>query len=148
MEKKYCEKVKLSAMAIFDKEKPLLTAKEIEEHIASCNDCRRAIEQLQGAVNFLDGKHRKSYEVNVWETVEHALRKNQTVKESMGFSVHFIFLGLILVILKIIGVLPAFNYGAVVKVVSVFVIIAFFFMIKQNPFSISHNLQTKGDIKC
>ena len=145
MDKEYCEKVRLSAMAIFDNEKPLLESKEIDEHIASCNDCRVAIEQLQGAVRYLEGKQRKSYNVSIVDAVEFALHESNTVKESSGCLIHFFILGLILIILKFIGMSPVFNYGFIVKVVSVFVIIAFFVLIKQNPFSIKHNLQMKGD---
>ena len=145
MDKEYCEKVRLSAMAISDNETPLLAIKEIEKHIASCNDCRMAIGQLQETANYLKGKQRKSYNASVLVAVESALQESKTLQESSGYSIHFVMLGLILVILKVIGVSLVFNYGVILKVLSVFVIIAFFVLIKQNPFSIEHNLQMKGD---
>ncbi len=145
MNKEYCEKVRLSVMAICDNEKPLIAAKEIDKHLASCSDCRAAIEQLQETVNYFDGKQRKTYEVNVLEAVENTLQESSTIKEDSKYLVHFVILGLVLIILKIVGMSPAFNNPFTVKTVSIFVIIIFFFLIKQNPFSIEHNLQMKGD---
>lgn len=145
MDKEYCEIVRLSAMAISDNETPLLEAKEIEKHIASCSDCRVAIEQLHETAGYLENKERKSYDVSVLEAVESALQESNTMKEDSRYFIHFAILGLILVILKIIGVSPVFSSGVIVKAVSVFVIIIFFVLIKQNPFSIEHNFQMKGD---
>jgi hypothetical protein len=145
MDKKYCKKVRLSAMAVSDNETPLLAIKEIEKHIASCHDCQLVIEQLQETANYLNGKERRSYDVSMLEAVESALQEVNTIKEDSKYLIHFIILGLILIILKIIGVSPVFSSGVIVKVVPVFIIITFFVLIKQNPFSIKHNLQMKGD---
>lgn len=144
MSKQYCEKVRLSAMAILDGQKPFIAENEINTHISSCNDCKTAIEQLQKAEELLEGKHRKTYEVNIVREVETAL---STAKMSPGYSeysVHFITLSLVLFILKIVGISPALTAAGIAKFLTILVVIAFFILIKQNPFTISPNIQTKG----
>ena len=144
MIKEYCEKVRLSAMAISDGQQPLVSQEEIIKHVSSCSDCRTAIEQLKNVAELLEGKKRQFYEVNIVREVETAL---STAKMSPGYSeylVHFTALGLVLFIMKIVGISPALTTAGIAKFLTILVVIVFFILIKQNPFTISPNIQTKG----
>lgn len=146
MNKEYCEKVRLSAMAISDGEQPLVPESEINEHLASCPDCRTAIELLRSTAKLLEDKRRKSYAANIAYEVEAIINTAKMSSKYSEYSGYFIALGFVLFILKIIDISPALTAAGFVRFLSIPVIIVFFILIKQNPFAISPNIQTKGDL--
>ncbi len=140
MNNEYCEKVRMSAMAISDVEQTQLSEKEISEHISACDDCRLMIKQLQISVKLLDGRQRKSYDVNVLNEVESALSQAETSPKNSKYSAYFIVLGFALFILKIINLSPVETIGIFIRFLTIVVIFVFFVSIKQNPFTIKDNL--------
>ncbi|MHC4645933.1 MAG: zf-HC2 domain-containing protein [Planctomycetota bacterium] len=54
MTEEYCQKVRISAMAILDGEAPLLSAGEIAEHAESCADCRQELERQKQVLGLLN----------------------------------------------------------------------------------------------
>jgi hypothetical protein len=144
MNKEYCEKVRFSAMAISDGEQPLVSENEINEHLSSCINCRLAIEQLHSAAKLLEGKQRKSYDVNVAQDIEAALSTSKLLPGCSEYSGYFIALCFTLFILKIIGISPALSAAGIARFLTILVVIVFFILIKQSPFTISPNIQTKG----
>lgn len=147
MNKEYCEKVRLSAMAISDGEQPLVPENEIASHLKSCNDCRIAVEQLHSAAKMLEDKKRKAYDINIVDEIEAALNTAKMQPKYSEYLRHFIALGLVLFILKIVDVSSALTAVGTARFLPVIVVIVFFVLIKQNPFTINPNIQMKGELK-
>ena len=148
MNKEYCEKVRLSVMAMSDGEQSQLPESDINEHLLTCSECRDVIEQLQIASGMLKAQKRKTYEVNILDEVQPILMNAKMLSEPSSRSVSFIIFGFVMLILKIIDLSPVFTTEIIVKVISIFVVIVFFVLIKQNPFAINQNLHMKGEFKC
>lgn len=140
MNKEYCEKVRLSVMAISDGEQAQLPESDINKHLLTCSECRKAIEKLQSASKMLKDQKRKSYEINILDEIQPALRNAKMSPEYSSRSGSFIVLGLVLFILKIIDLSPVLTAEVIVKFAAVFVVIVFFILIRQNPFAINQNL--------
>jgi predicted anti-sigma-YlaC factor YlaD len=147
MNKEYCEKVRISAMAISDGEQPLLSELQIKEHIESCADCRLELEQQKYATELLDGQKRRSYDVEVWSGIETVIEKSAIRPKHRLQLWLFAALGLILFAYKIIEVLPVFTPGVIFKLMSLVIVFVFFVLLGQNPFIINQNLTLKGNIK-
>jgi hypothetical protein len=136
MNKEYCEKIRISAMAISDGEQPLLSELQIKEHIESCADCRLELEQQKYATELLSGQKRRLYDVDVLSGIE-AVIEQSAIRPKHSLQLwKFAALGLILFAYKIIEVLPVFSPGVI-----------FFVLLGQNPFIINQNLTIKGDVK-
>jgi len=147
MNKEYCEKIRISVMAISDGERPLLSELQIKEHIESCADCRLELEQQKYATKLLDGQRRRPYEVDVWSGIEPVIEQSAIrPKHSLQLWL-FAALGLILFAYKIIEVLPVFAPGVIFKLMSLVIVFVFFVLLGQNPFIINQNLILKGDKK-
>ena len=147
MNKEYCEKIRISAMAIFDGEQPLLSERQIKEHIESCEVCRAELEGQKSAAELLDGRSRRSFDFDVWPGVEAAVEQSAARPKHRLQSRLFVSLGLVLLACKIIEVLPVFTPGIVFKLMSLAIIFVFFILLGQNPFAINQNLILKGDLK-
>ena len=147
MNKEYCEKVRISAMAISDGERPLLPELQIKEHIESCVDCRVELEQQKYATELLNGQKRRPYDVDIWSGIEPVIEQSAIrPKQSLQLWL-FAALGLVLFACKIIEVLPVFTPGVIFKLMSLVIVFLFFVLLGQNPFIINQNLTLKGDIK-
>ena len=146
MNKEYCEKIRISAMAISDGDQPLLPETEIAEHIGSCAECRSVIEQLHNADLLLQTHKRRDYDVNVLDALEPVLNNTRTKQAHQKYLCHFIVFGLVLFALKIIEVAPVLTAGIIVKFLSLLAVVAFFIFLKQNPFTINQNFISKGDL--
>jgi hypothetical protein len=147
MNKEYCEKIRISAMAISDGEEPLLSELQIKEHIESCADCRVELEQQKYATELLDGQKRRPYDIDVWSGIEPVIEQSAVrPKHSLQLWM-FAALGLILFAYKIIEVLPVFTPGVIFKLMSLVIVFVFFVLLGQNPFVVSQNLILKGDLK-
>ena len=146
MNKEYCEKVRISAMAISDGQQPLLQEKEITEHIKSCNDCRIAIEQLESSTSILNNAERREYDIDISQEMEQSLSSIAKQYTQRSFAYYFTGLGIALLILKIFELAPDVTTAIIVKFVSILVIVMFFIFVKQNPFAINQNILSKGDL--
>jgi len=147
MNKEYCEKVRISAMAISDGEQSLLSELQIKEHIESCADCRLELEQQKNATELLSGQKRRLYDVDVWSGIETVIEQSAIRPKHRLQLWLFAALGLILFAYKIIEVLPVFAPGVIFKLMSLAVVFVFFILLGQNPFIINQNLTIKGDVK-
>ena len=147
MNKEYCEKVRISAMAISDGEQPLLSELQIKEHIESCADCRLELEQQKYAMELLSGQERRPYDIDVWSGIETVIEQSAVRTKPRMQLWLFAALGLVLFACKIIEVLPVFAPGVIFKLMSLVIVFVFFILLGQNPFIINQNLTLKGDIK-
>ncbi|MHC4790338.1 MAG: zf-HC2 domain-containing protein [Planctomycetota bacterium] len=147
MNKEYCEKVRISAMAILDGEVPQLSSEELNEHIQSCAHCRHELEQQKVVIGLLSEQSRRLFSDDIWSRIAAGIAqsraKQKVGKELLPLAV----LGLILLIYKIIEVLPGFTPGLFVKLMPLVPVFVFFCLLKQNPFKINQNLRLEGDIR-
>jgi predicted anti-sigma-YlaC factor YlaD len=147
MNKEYCEKIQVSAMAILDGEVPQLSAKQVSEHLQLCADCRYELEQQKQAVELLDGHSRRVFTEDVWSGIAVAIEESRARPKQRQELRPFVMLCLFLLTYKFIEVLPGFTPGVAAKLMPLIVVSVFFGLLKQNPFVISQNLRLQGDTR-
>jgi predicted anti-sigma-YlaC factor YlaD len=147
MNKEYCEKIRISAMAILDGEVPQLPEKDINKHLESCADCRLELEQQKQAAGLLDGQNRRVFTEDISPRVAAAVEAAEAGPKQPANVPAFVIFCLFLIAYKIIEVLPAVTPGVVIKMMPLLVILLFFSLLKQNPFTINQNLRLEGDIR-
>jgi predicted anti-sigma-YlaC factor YlaD len=144
MSEEFCEKVRISAMAILDGEKPTLPANEVDEHIRSCADCQRAVEQQGQTAGLLAGQSRRVFAEDVWPKVAVSIEASARPKHLREVFL-FVLLGVFLLAYKVIEVLPGIATGVAIKLAPLVVVFVFFCLLRQNPFAINQNLRLEGD---
>jgi hypothetical protein len=147
MNKKYCEKIRISVMAIHDGELPQLSEQEISKHLDSCADCRLEIYQQKRATELLNGRSRRVFTYDVWPGIVTAMEGTKGRLKQPANVPAFVILCLFLLTYKIIEVLPFVSAGITIKLIPVGVLVLFFGLIKQNPFEINPNLRLQGETK-
>ena len=147
MNREYCEKIRISAMAIRDGESPQLPREEVNEHLESCSDCRLEIDQQRQAIALLDGRSRRVFAQDIWPEIAAAMQGTKARPKQPATVLPFVLLCLFLLTHKIIEVLPSVTAGVMIKLAPVGVLVLFFTLIKQNPFRINENLRLQGDAK-
>lgn len=140
MNKEYCEKIRISAMALRDGETAPLSEQEIAGHVQSCADCRIEIDQQKQAAELLNGRSRRVFAQDVWPEIAAALEETKGRHAQPANALPFVLLGLFLLTFKIVEVLPSVTAGVAVKLIPVGVLVLFFGLLKQNPFEINPNL--------
>jgi hypothetical protein len=147
MNNKYCEKLRLSAMAILDGEAPQLSAKEINDHLESCAACRSELEQERQVMELLNRQSRGLFTDDICSRVAVIVRESKAGLQARQELCPLILLGLILLAYKIIELLPGLTPGPVIKLMPVLAVFVIFALLKQNPFKIDQNLRFEGDIR-
>ncbi len=140
MDREYCEKIRLSAMAIRDGESPPLAEQEIKKHLESCAECRLEIGRQKQAIELIDGRSRRVFTQDVWPEIAAAMEATKVRPRQSASVLPFVALCVFLLIHKIIEVLPSVTAGVAIKLIPVGVLVLFFALIKQNPFEINQNL--------
>lgn len=146
MSKDFCEKVRISAMAILDGEEPPLSARQVNEHLESCVECRHELEEQRLAAGLLNGKSRRVFAEDVWPRVADCIEAKAEPKHP-GELPLLVTLSILLVAYKILEVLPGVDAGVIIKLVPLVAVLVFFSLLKQNPLTISQNLRLEGDTK-
>jgi len=146
MTEEYCQKVRISAMAILDGEEPFLSAREIAKHAETCANCRQELEQQEQVLGLLNEQRRQSFTEDVCPRIAAAIHESAIRQTDPQQFCAFALLALILLVYKLVEVLPGFTAGVVVKLVPVATVIVFFTLLKENPIKINHNLRLQGDI--
>ncbi len=154
MNKEYCEKIRISAMAIRDGETAPLSGQEIARHLQSCADCRLEIDQQKQAEDILNGRSRRIFAQDVWPEIAAALEETRGRPVQPANVPAFLVLCLFLLAYKVVEVLPFVTAGVAVKLIPAGVLVLFFSLLKQNPFQINSNLghrqaslKLQGDIE-
>ena len=146
MDKRNCEKVRLSAMAIQDGEVPQVSTKEIDEHLEFCADCCHELKQQKEAIGWLDGQSRRIITEDIYSRIIVSIDQSQAKPRYRQELCLFLVLGLILFAYKVLEVLPAFTPDLFVKLMPLAFVFLFFCLLKQNPFKINKNLKLEGDL--
>lgn len=134
-----CEDVLIQKMALIDGEKSEFSAEQIDAHVATCENCRREIEQLERTVLLLNRQKRQAPDADLWSAVE----KRIGAESAGGLTVKwqpFVLLGALLVVYKLVEMIPERDFGWILKVVPFVLIVAVFGFLKENPFKINTEL--------
>ncbi len=132
-----CEKALLAKMAEMDGEETELSAEQINLHVATCENCRQEIAQMQTADTLLKRQTRHEQTADLWPVIETRLGAKEVAQS--GWK-PFALLGALLVAYKVIELLPAQNFGLAFNLVPLVLIVATFVFLKQNPFKINDDL--------
>jgi len=146
MGKDYCEKVRISAIAIVEGEAPQLSAREVQEHLASCADCRGELEQQKQVVELLSKERLRDFSDDLCPRIAAGIERAALEPERLGQPVVVTILVVFLLACRTIEVLPAVSPGVAVKLIPVAVVTAFFILVRQNPFKVSRNIGFIGGI--
>jgi predicted anti-sigma-YlaC factor YlaD len=136
----------MSAMAILDGEASQLPAKEIDEHLESCVDCRHELQQQREVIGLLDRQSRRFFTDDVCSTIAAAAEEPRARAVRQRELCSLVVLGLILLAYKVIEVLPDITPGLVIKLIPLIPVFVFFGLLRQNPFVIVQNLKLEGEI--
>jgi predicted anti-sigma-YlaC factor YlaD len=147
MSKEYCQKVRVSAMAIRDNEVPQLSAEEVNEHVKSCADCRSELKQQEEVIKLLDAQSRQLSTEDICSKIAVTIEESKAGMQSRRELWSFIVLGFILLVFKIIEVLPGVAAGVITKLMPVAAVLVFFGLLKHNPFKVNKNLRFEGGIR-
>ncbi|HEY0428966.1 MAG TPA: zf-HC2 domain-containing protein [Pyrinomonadaceae bacterium] len=140
MRKENCEEILMALMAVFDGETTEYTPEQLNAHTANCAGCRAEIDELQNTFALLKNQERREQNVNLWSSIEPQI---ETEKQTNWRP--FAFLGVFLVVYKLLEMIPASDFGFVFKIVPLVVVIALFVFLKENPFRINTELVWRNE---
>lgn len=139
-----CESVSMAAMAIADGYQPELSSGQIEIHLASCADCRRELGQLLELSSLLDTQERRLRTENLWQTIGPRL-PGVTRTSTSEVSASLMVLGALLLGYRLLELIPDRDFSFLFKFVPVFLVIAAFVYLRENPFQINSELSLEGE---
>lgn len=134
-------------MAVLDGEMSPLPEKQIKEHIEQCADCSAELEQQKFTIGMMEGKNRRSYDVDILTAVASITELQEGKPKHPEQLWPFIVFGLVLLANKLIEVLPYVSAGMFVKLMSLMIVFMFFGLIRQNPFTLVTNPLQKGELR-
>ena len=130
-----CEEWRVAAMALADGEMPPVSRAAIEAHLATCDACRRVIEELQELARRWEVQRRPDYCVDLWPAIQDRLGRPKC---------HWLpMLVVLLVIFKLADLVTDTSLALWVQVVPVLIAAAAFAALGQNPFRIETDLALK-----
>ncbi len=135
MNKENCEDILMALAAVFDGEKTDFSPEQLKEHTASCENCRREIEQMQNTFTLLKQQERREQNVNLWSAIEPRI-----ATEAKTNWRPLVFLIIFLVVYKLLEMLPERDFGLAFKIVPLVFVIVLFVFLKENPFKINTEL--------
>ena len=130
-----CEEWRVAAMALGDGEVPAMSRTEIEAHLATCEACRRVIEELQELARTWEGQRHPDYSVDLWPAIHGRLRSPKR---------HWLpMLVVLLVTFRLADLATDRSLALWVQLVPVLMAAAAFAALRQNPFRIETELALK-----
>ncbi len=134
-----CEKILIAKMAEFDGEEVSISAENVNSHFSICENCRNEFAQMQNVGDLFKAQTRQESNPNLWAAID----KQITEKKSLSAK-PFVFLGIFLVVYKLLEMLPERDFGLAFKIVPLIFIVVLFVLIKENPFKINTELVLEG----
>jgi hypothetical protein len=141
-----CENVCMAAMAIADGYQSEVSSEQIAAHLASCNDCRREVEEQQLLASLLDAQERRQRKESVWEQVQPRLLDASPAQSTSQAWYPFLLLGVLLLGYRLVEMIPDRHLGFLFKLVPVLFVIAAFSYLRENPFQINSQLTLEGRV--
>ncbi len=136
MDLSVCEEMQLAQMAEAAGEESSITSEQVRRHIASCENCRNQVIQLQEIDQLLMRQTFGELDVNLWTNIRQQLTPEPS---SVGWQ-PFAIVAALLTVFKLVemaaGAIPALLFN-LVPLLLMFVL---FSVIKENPFRINSNI--------
>lgn len=132
-----CEDALTAKMAEIDGEETEISAERIDLHLATCENCRREVEQMRSADNLLKGNARREQTADLWSAIETRIDAKEVSQNDWK---PFALLGALLVAYKLLEMLPEQTFGLAFNLVPLILIVATFVFLKENPFKINDEL--------
>lgn len=132
-----CEDALTAKMAEIDGEETEISAERIDLHLATCENCRREVEQMRSADNLLKGNARREQTADLWSAIETRIDAKEVSQNDWK---PFALLGALLVAYKLLEMLPEQTFGLAFNLVPLILIVATFVILKENPFKINDEL--------
>lgn len=125
----------MAKMAELDGEETGISAETLNSHFSVCENCRNEFEQMQNVGDLFKTRTRRDANPNLWAAIDERI----TEKKSLSAK-PFVFLGIFLLVYKLLEILSEGDFGLVFKMIPVILIVALFVFIKENPFKINTKL--------
>jgi anti-sigma factor RsiW len=139
-----CETLRQVALALTDGETTPLNAEQVQAHLAACPECRRAVEELRSVIRVLDAQSRREQAIDVWPRIQSRLMVQAAQAESFHLAGRFALLVAALLLGRGIVLVSAEPLEWIVRVVGLLLVSGWFFLLRENPFTIhSHLVETK-----
>jgi predicted anti-sigma-YlaC factor YlaD len=139
-----CEQVCVSAMTVADGRPSELSTEQIDTHLRGCAECRREVESLRALTLLLDRHKRRPHSGDVWPAVAARLLEAAPGSGVTSARGAFFLLGLVMMGYRLLGMLPERSPGLFLKVIPVFLAVAMFAYLRENPFRINPELRLEG----
>ncbi|MEP6901993.1 MAG: hypothetical protein ABJA66_09595 [Actinomycetota bacterium] len=134
-----CEDILIQKLALIDGEKTEFSDEQITAHLASCENCRQQIEQLQNTVVLLNRQKRRGQTADLWAAIEKQINPESEATFKIKWP-PFVLLAILLAVYKFVEMVPERDLGWALKIVPVVLIAAVFGFLKENPFKINTEL--------
>jgi predicted anti-sigma-YlaC factor YlaD len=132
-----CETALMAKMAEADGEASGILLDEVDRHISTCETCRVELEQLLDVNRRMSFERRADTSVDLWPMIK---RQIEPAREHKIAVWPFAVIAVMLVAYKLVEMVPARDPGLFLKVVPIVILIAFFVLVKENPFRINAEL--------
>ncbi len=132
-----CDEILMAKMAEFDGEELKVTVRDMDLHVAACENCRRDIEQMLDMNSLLNRQSRLEQDADLWPVIE---KQILTKTPSLIGWKPFALLTTLLVIYRLLEMLPERDLGMAFKFVPLFLIVGLFLGLRENPFKINTEL--------
>lgn len=130
-----CENILMAKMTEFDGEETEISAEMMNSHFSVCENCQSEIGQFQNVGDLLKKQMRHESNPNFWAAIEKRIEKKNALTPKP-----FVFLGIFLLVYKLLEMLPERDFGLAFKIVPLIIVVALFVFIKENPFKINTEL--------
>lgn len=132
-----CEQVQLSVLAERDGERPLLGAAPVQGHLASCEECPRALEADAAVRAAFQGKARaRPPPAPAWPAVARAIERTPR-RSGRGLAVAG---AAAVVAMQAVALGPGAGFGWAVRLAPVVAIAVLFAALRANPFRLETSL--------
>ena len=139
-----CEAVRIASSAASDGYPGGLEPAQLRGHLARCSDCRIEVEGLGELMHLLDSQTRRVSTEQLWSRIDARLAREPAIKVSRDLRL-LVPMGAVLLAYKLFEQFAARNTGLQMKLVPLLLVIAWFALLKENPFKINRELQVKGE---
>lgn len=137
MKENVCENFLIAKMAEIDDEEIQASTENVESHLKTCENCRHEIEQMKLSHSLLNAQVRQQAAADLWPNIELHLQKRN---ESLRNLSSFVFVGLLLVSLKLLEMIPEQGFGLAFRLIPLGFVVAIFAILRENPFKINTRL--------
>jgi predicted anti-sigma-YlaC factor YlaD len=140
MSKMDCETIRQADMALADGETASLNAEHVQMHLAECLECRRTVAELRTLNSALDAQSRRVEPVDFWPRIQSRLAAPAAETKSSSMAGMIAMLVMTLLLVRGMVLTTAHPLEWVVRLVALFFVLGWFFLLRENPFAVHPHL--------